>query len=318
MLDRNNSSNNSEDIIEKENEDVGFVSGVIRGILRSIGYVTRIESIGRLPVRIPHKIVAKSADRLGQLHEFQDMVRDTYQESRQRNPGSHATALFQTGILTSHGLVKSAVLGGILFSIYETTVAAVAKTHYLSHMDDSSHFFEFVVLPTAAFGTAGACAGSTHGIMYSIWDRGLSVLPSKWWPASVPKSSPIGTAISHACVHGTLFGSYEVCKRGSLFALGYAHREEHLSKVEGGLCVVFGGCVAGVLSDGVGRVTVGLEQSGVSSGVAMIRSNFQNFLNSPELTKQPVKTFVRSALPTTLGFLAFEYAKELAASSSSD
>lgn len=300
---------------EDENEDMGFLGGLIRGILRSVGYITRIESIGRLPVRIPHKMVAKSADRLGQLHEFQEMVRERYQETRQRNPGSsQLKALVQTGILTSHGLIKSAVLGGILFSIYESIVAEVIKTQYLSNMNDSGNFPEFVFIPTLAFGAAGAVAGSTHGVMFSVWDRALVSMPSKWWPMSVANSYPFGTAISHACVHGTLFGVYEACKRGSLFALGYAHREEDLSRVEGGLSILFGGCMAGILSDGVGRMTFCLEENGVRRGFAMIRSNFGHFLVYPEFTRTPFRNIVRSAVPTTLGFLAFEYAKELATS----
>lgn len=302
---------------DQGNEDVGYLGGLLRGVLRGIGYITRIESIGRLPVRIPHKVVSKSADRLSQLHDTHQMMTDAYEAARRMHPESRIKSIMQTALVTSHGIIKSAILGGALFAVYEESIDRLIQHQYFSDTADSSRLVEFVCIPALYSSCVGAIAGMGHGICFSLWDKAIHSTPRVRQSlhahlSTRPKRSyTLGTAASHTLVHGALFGSYELFKRGSLHAIGLAHRDDHLSRIEGGLCVMMGGLSAGALSDAVGRVTEAFEEAGLRDGISRFRTASRSVFTLPKYGTigQSVRRTMRTAFPTMLGFLAFEYAR---------
>ena len=314
-----------------DNDDVGFMGGALRGILRSVGYFTRIESIGRLPARIPHKVVSKSADRLGQLHENYVLVKEAYESARKSHPGSRIKSLLQTALLTSHGMLKSAILGGILFSIYEGIIQEFESMQLFSIPPDNNTFsLQNIVMPSIYTGLAGSFAGFTHGVLFSAWDRSVTAIPTQWWrtldmhaPAAARTSYTLGTATSHLLVHGSLFGTYEFTKRSGLYLLGLRHGDEHLSRFQGGLCVLTGGMAAGVMSDLVGKGTRNLEEVGVRQTCLHLFHRpvtgggevWAWAMPSPRELGRMFRSAVKSAFPTALGFLAFEYAKDFTSAS---
>jgi hypothetical protein len=303
-----------------ENEN-SYLGGVIRNLLRSISYLTRIESIGRLPLRIPTKIVARSADKLGQITDVMGKLQGAYEEIKERNITSKVKSFFHTSLKAYHGMVKSGLLGGILFSMYEEIVSHVHQRQCLSISNHSMDFNELVLTSSLASTSAGLISGGSHGLLHSLWDRSLfSMSTFLKLPAHIyeeislhlqptrPQFFSLGTCLSHSLVHGTLFGSYEFTKRMSLYLMNMNHESENLTMVEGGICVLLGGLAAGVISETVGTITAPLEEKGIREGIKDIVN-----LRPAQLTYS-----VRSIGPTILGFLAYEYTKEEFTASGTD
>ena len=295
---------------EKENS---YLGGVIRNLLRSIGYLTRIESIGRLPLRIPTKIVAKSADKLGQITDVIDKLQGAYNDIKERKMRSKVKSFFHTSLKAYHGMVKSGLLGGILFSMYEEIVSHVRQRKCLPLSNQSKDFNELVLASSLVSASAGFISGGSHGLLHSLWDRSLfSMSNFLKFPAHIyeeislhlqptrPQFFCLGTCLSHSLVHGSLFGSYEFTKRMCLYLMNMNHETHHLTMVEGGICILFGGLTAGVISETIGTITVLLEEKGIREGIQDIVKQ-----RSIRLTYS-----VRSIGPTILGFLAYEYTKD--------
>jgi hypothetical protein len=304
-MERNEPSRKQEEMDSPEIEN-SFLGGVIRNILRSVGYVTRIESIGRLPVRIPTKIVAKSADKIGQLTDMIDNLQTAYNDIKERKMGSKFRSLFHTSLRAYHGVVKSGVLGGVLFSLYEEIISQVNSKQCLSISNQSKHFDELVLSASLVSTSAGLVSGGSHGILYTLWDRSLYTLtsvlklPDSLSNGRQPPFFTCGTCLSHSLVHGSLFGGYEFTKRLSLYLMNLSHQSDHLTKVEGGLSILFGGLAGGMLSETVSAFTAPLEEAGLRDGMREIGRR-----GWPE-----IKFSVRSIGPTLLGFFAYEYAKD--------
>lgn len=302
----------TDSVASNENEN-SYLGGVIRNLLRSISYLTRIESIGRLPLRIPTKIVAKSADKLGQITDVIDKLQEAYEDIKERKLRSKVKSFFHTSIKAYHGMVKSGLLGGILFSMYEEIVSHLHQKQCLPISNQSKEFNELVLTSSLASTSAGLLSGGSHGLLHSLWDRSLfSMSTFLKFPAHIyeeislhlqptrPQFFSLGTCLSHSFVHGSLFGSYEFTKRMSLYLMNLNHESDHLTMAEGGISVLLGGLTAGVISDTVGTITAPLEDKGIREGIKEI------------VKYQPTQfTYsVRSIGPTILGFLAYEYTKE--------
>jgi hypothetical protein len=265
-------------------------------------------------VRIPTKIVARSADKIGQITDVIDNLHTAYEDIKQRQIGSKFRSLFHTSLKAYHGIVKSGILGGVLFSLYEEIISQVNGRHCLSISNESKHFQELVLSSSLLSTSAGLISGGTHGILYTLWDRSLFSmtsylkLPEHLYNEIAlhiqphdrrPSFFTCGTCLSHSLVHGSLFGSYEFTKRLSLYLMNLTHESDQLTKVEGGLSILLGGIAGGVISETVSALTTPLEEVGVRKGIAEILSS-----------RPQIKYSVRSIGPTLLGFFAYEYAKD--------
>lgn len=298
-------------ILENENENT-YLGGIVRNALRSISYITRIESIGRLPVRIPTKIVGKSADKISQITDVIDRLQTAYNDVKDHKISSKLKSFFHVSAKAYHGMVKSGILGGILFSLYEEIVSRVHSQQCLPLSNQSKDFNELVWYSSLVSASAGAVSGGSHGILYSLWDRSLHSitsylkLPSQVYEelslqilTTRPQFFTLGTCVSHTLVHGSLFGTYELTKRTCLYLLNLTHETDHLTKLEGGLSIISGGLAAGVMSDTIGALTAPFEEFGILEGIQSIVKN-----------RPQISYSIRSLGPTILGFLAYEYTKE--------
>lgn len=130
-------------------------------------------------------------------------------------------------------IVKSAVMGGVLFSCFES-LEVVLQDQW---RDLGSGVKESQIgVPSLIALLAGGTSGSVHGVVHTTWDRlGARLFPL---PTSTLGAAPsfrsllCGTAIAHSLVHGLLFGSYEATKRLSLVLIGL-NTEHDTSRVEG-------------------------------------------------------------------------------------
>lgn len=167
--------------------------------------------------------------------------------------------LVHLSVQAAPAIVKSAVMGGILFSSFENL------EEYFYQQWKSHHIFSDsssggggmkedeelrVLFPTVFALGAGGASGCLHGISYTSWDAiGTKFKQSKYFstPTAATAASSaaslsanmlpfrsllVGTMLSHALVHGALFGSYELAKRSSLVLIGL-NTERDTSRVEG-------------------------------------------------------------------------------------
>ncbi|KAJ1422340.1 hypothetical protein B484DRAFT_452426 [Ochromonadaceae sp. CCMP2298] len=213
-----------------------------------------------------------------------------------------------------------------------------------------------ILLPALLAMNGGLAAGGTHGTLYVLWDRVYSTLRAvtpKTFGALTPPSaqgSLAGTALSHSLVHGSLFGTYELLKWSSLYAIAaaralassteadvdsvgagrgawrwagtgevdgvWAPSERDTGSIQGLAGVLFASTAAALVAEGVGNVTLGMEEQGAVEGGRVAA----RLLSSGEWFRVAFPTLRPTALaalsaPTVLGFFAYEYAKDLHLSS---
>ena len=138
-------------------------------------------------------------------------------------------------------IIKSAVMGGVLFSSFETMNEFFYQqwSHYRGGEGGGGGDSQ-VVFPTLFALTAGGGSGCLHGLSYTLWDHiGIKLFESKNIKYVDKINAKVsfrnllsGTMLSHTLVHGALFGSYEATKRSSLALIGL-HTEHDTSRVEG-------------------------------------------------------------------------------------
>lgn len=304
-------------------------AGAVRALIRASGNVYRTLVFGSFPRRVPVKAIGPLTDRLATAYEAVSALRDAHQEQRQQlqqqrkeneqssQKATRAAAgkgggltggllksgglwmqkahlLGSTALHAAPGLIRSAALGTVVFELYEA--AAAPLPHHP------------LLLPVTCT-AAGAAAGACHGALYVVWEYGrvglarlrASFAPPRGAgglaPAVAVEHRLGGTAAAHALAHGTLFGSFEVVKEGLFTATGAKH-EEPL----GVALVGFAGAVAGFCEESVSHFTQSMELEGVSS----LRGALKRY-GAP-----PVRVIARTAaLPSAVGFLSFEYGREV-------
>ena len=149
--------------------------------------------------------------------------------------GAHLAAL------AAPPIVKSAVLGSILFSSFENLersmyhhwgdIGVIDDTVCDGNVEDDTR----VMLPSLLALAAGAGSGCLHGFAYTLWDSTSTFLTShstNEMPARTFRAVVPGTMLSHTFVHSVLFGSYEVTKRSALVLIGL-NTGHDTSRVEG-------------------------------------------------------------------------------------
>jgi hypothetical protein len=263
-----------------------------------------------LPVRVPSKVVASSADKLTQLHDIREQIMGAYEEVKLKGHRSFSFAIVHTSLLTSHSMLKAGTLGGVTFSIYESIIQSAEGKIICPRMEHSTDFLKLVVVPSAFSGFAGCLSGASHGILSTWWDRAVHLIPPlRNQGFATHPVFPLSSALSHCLVHGSLFGLYEGTKRATMYSIGLSHAGEDISRIEGGMCIVFAGLFAGLVSDAIGIVTAPIEQVGWREGRPKAKEAFKTL---PFLSLPRRSYLLKSIAPTMLGFVAYEYAKESA------
>lgn len=293
-----------------ENENT-FISRIIRNILRNLSYLTKIETIGRLPLKLPSKIIGKSANQITQINEIIEKLKNSYEEIKNKNIKSIYNSIFHITIMTYHNIIKSGLLGGLVFQLYEDILTQTNQNKCSKISNKSINFNNLVLYSSLYSLSAGLLSGSVHGLLYTLWDKSLYILlkyiklPSNIYNEIIYHIPPnnsihiLGTTLSHSLVHGSLFGTYEFFKRLCLYLIGLTHESHHLTLIEGGISIFCGGLMCGIVSDTVGTITNSFEENG-------IKYTIENF----NLKNLQFRYSVRSIGPTILGFYAYEYTKD--------
>lgn len=288
------------DEISSENSALG---GALRSVLR--GGQTAIRavssaSIGRLP-RVPTQAIAKSAEKLGDALDIVEKIHSAHHQEKARSHISDRLRhSFRVSLSATPGILKSSVLGTILFSVYE-------GIYNRSTTRSNNPWYSSWSTVVAATG-AGTIAGASHGITSWLWHSIVLHSASTFASSSSVRNlitshlstpdplNPIGRICNHAFVHGSLFGSYALSKH--LFSYALNDSEDH--KWEHVLAVIVSATVSSVVCEYATLLGDPWDHGRVVSPRSLWTTSLLQRITN------------RSAIvPTVLGFLAYEYGNDV-------
>mmetsp|Transcript_10881 Transcript_10881/g.17715 ORF Transcript_10881/g.17715 Transcript_10881/m.17715 type:complete len:380 (+) Transcript_10881:86-1225(+) len=170
------------------------------------------------------------------------------------------------------------------------------------------------------------------------------LLPKRTDAAFVSVGSLAGTALSHCFVHACLFGTYELVKWMGLYGIAWSRTlnhqgelhvvhssrdpnndntstpsihvpvvpvEEDASTIEGAAVVCVAASCAALVAEGVGNLTLTLEEEGVIAGVRILSQKPRAQWWAVAFPTKSPRVLAAISFPTVLGFFAYEYGKEM-------
>ena len=296
---------------EEEYDDDGALTeaGLVRAAIRSSISIYRSILFGSFPRRVPLRSVAKVTDQASTAWETYSLLRGSHkevvteskqQQQQQQQKEGHGGGAWRKAQVLGHTLrgalpplIKSGFLGTAVFELYESTKDTLDDVLGLDPDEEAeaaTSTWKGTMLLSSTAVVGGGLAGACHGVMYVGWEHGRRFMDSRYAVTNVWG----GTAFAHSLAHASLFGSFEVLKDALLFLTGARH-EEPLGVAMVGLA----GGLAGLCEEAVSHLTPHWEMEGVGSLKAAIRRH-----GMPQL-----RAISAGALPTSLGFLAWEYGR---------
>ena len=239
-------------------------------------------------------------------------------------------------------LAKNTVLGMAVFATYESVVEyewpSSSPASSSSANDGNGEIVPFDPLSSASLSwhvTAGFLAGTAHAVVNYTMDgmmRMRTNILGGLVTGTVPASSPfVPYMMHHAISHGILFGSYEGTKRMLIpfLASGVGgennhHRDNHGDDDENVhysnlLAIGLAGGIAGTAQHIVSEYT---ETTFVASYTKICQAKGLTFSERlqllPRASLPSVRALAMAFLPSSIGFVAFEYGKEFVHMSSED
>ena len=261
----------------------GFLRGGLRNVLGRIGKT----ALGSFPLPNNPKVLAKQADKLSEVWNSALKVRaerSVLAQQKLDDAKARSRYIWFVPILNAlPSIVKSSVLGALVFTTYET-VLTVNSLQELAPGPFGPSLF------------AGWCSGTVHGFASYIWDKALlHTFPRavERWDRLITfrNTALLGTVVSHSCMHASLFGGYSAFKE----LLSEANSNPQPSSLEQQVVVVSAGAMAGALADGIAYYLQPLE---VGQGWSGVR----------QLPKPAARAILLAAIPSGIGFFAMEYA----------
>jgi len=261
----------------------GFLRGGLRNVLGRLGK-TAMGSFPHNP-----KVLAKQADKLSEVWNTALKVRAEHSVLSQQKIDDAATSrrrLWVPVLNAIPSIVKSSVLGALVFTTYETVLANNSLQQLAPGSFGGPSLF------------AGWCSGAVHGIASYMWDKVLlHTVPSaveRWDRLTTFRNTKLlGTVVSHSCMHASLFGSFGAFK--ALLSEANNNQQPSSSSLEQQVVVVVSGAMAGALADGIAYYLSPLE----------VGQGWRAVLRLP---RPAARAILLAAFPSGIGFYAFEYA----------
>jgi len=265
----------------------GLFASVARTAARSGQSLFRRLPEAKIPLskvtrgRLPTRQLAKVADQGSTLVDVVEAHEGpSLREAVKRNGAFRA--LSSAGARTALTFGKNAALGAALFESYEYLVDSLPPSQ-----SSSVHFL------------CGAAAGASHASLATALDTASSSLSSRHLTLS--PSYPLHRLLHHTLTHSSLFGTFEATKRPLTSALAGAAGGDpgaagHVSFSHGAAVALSGG-LAGGFSHVVSHYSETWENTGTfrTTGVERVTA----------------RAAARAMPPAALGFVAFEYAKDV-------
>ena len=328
----------------EDDEEDASIGGFVRGVVKSFRTASKALP-GQLP-SVPKRTVAQGIDKLSAVVDMGlevDKVAVTEDKDKQKSKhknnismkaNSRLSGLFSQLLLALPNFLKTTALGTILFEVYDEVSTHLVVYKYREAETETETETEAEADAVAAAGEAsnssalmaGAAAGAIHGVLFHAWDAAViklaqtvhtsthlkniqgshisSFMPPSYTP--LPSLSIVnGTILSHSIAHGSLFSSYLGLKR-----IMWNFIDEHdrnSGSLKGIFAVAVAGGMSGMISEAFGIYTGVFEEKGVVRGL-------KSFSLSPKLIAN--RKVVVASFPGCLGFLAYEFGKDIIKDSS--
>ena len=288
-------------------EETSVIAGTLRNILsRSLKMFSGEHSNRLFSKKMLIKVISKS-----QIHDVSEHYSAIKSEAKHYYKNAavvtkkkqSATLLKTVGFATMY-ILKSIILGGAVFAIYEESWSRLqslfpptskdAGGFKISKYDDhralsllSCQYYLHVVHPGVLSTASGLFAGASHGGLYYMMKRIVHLSLARFQaPLPIgpgmttmnPKPLPklLSAMVSHSLVYGTLFGFYDFTKQSSLYAMrSYNYNNNNNNNVdlfnklspemEGVISVIIGATVAGIASEMVNSITHPMETTHLRS-----------------------------------------------------
>lgn len=252
------------------------VGGFIRSLSKSVPRLIRTLR----SKRVPPKSVASTADRFSTLME----VHSHFEGAKSEPTGEKWRWRAVTFLKALPPFLKSSILGTLVFEAY---AFGTAEVHASREVDE---------LRSALCSTVvGSLCGTLNGTLFIAWDL-VEVRLQRCFSLDASfqsyKYSAGGIILSHAIVHGTLFGTYELIKR-TIAPRTRSFTIDHVTAIFGA------GMISACLSELVNHYGAVIERYGLRRGYRRLK-----YTPLPKL-----RVILPSSIPPALGFLAYEYSK---------
>ena len=255
-----------------------------------------------MPGRIPTRVIGKAADTASLAVDAATQVRGI-QDSHRHTP------LNKRLLPIMYNLSKTVVMGTVLFEVFDEASPHIQallsveegekkKRNEMTHPPFSTLVMQYC---TSVPFIAGGLAGLSHGLL----SRGLDMVVLR---RTAPTASLAGTAVVHAMVHSSLFGTFFYCLPASLSLLptnadgtrtsGDTTVQHNTTAPEIGR-VLLCGAIAGITSEAVGSLLSPIESRGMS-----LRA-WRAVVSSPLPARA---TLLSGAFSGALGFVAYLFA----------
>lgn len=295
----------------------GLIRGFVRGLVRKFVATANLGSI-------PHpNTIAKSSGKLSDIIDFSEHLKSANEENRQKFGESKFKWFYGTVVTAAPSFIKSSITGTVLFSIYDETL----KTKLLNQ----NSFSPLV---------AGSCAGFSHGCVSIAWDW----LQKQWTLrvrgqnsfASGAATSLHGALCLHTISHASLFSVYEATKsvlleqssnistrspptlftatksnRSALLDTSDTSNERRIAINDANdtfrdlnilvdtVCFAVAGATAGVFCEVLDHYLAPLEEEGLKRGLEI----------GLRQARPSMRSLAFAAVPSSLGFVAYEFGK---------
>lgn len=257
------------------------VAGVLRGAMRPVQVLFRQQFVGKLPVRS----VAKVSDATSTLFDVSEHLpknrKEFFKEMR-----THPRKAFGKLMMSFRNVASNAFLGAAVFECYDVFLPQ-------PHRDVGMH-----VVAGSVAGLVHSCGTSIIVNVQNVYHHGSLVMPR------------FGPIIHHVIAHGTLFGTFEVLKRGFKYEEDYFLNSKDAESETVGVVdiatVGFAGGIAGQVQYVVSHYTEVLETENAS-----FRMSYSFLVNNLKLRPPTLRSLFLAFPPSAIAFVAFDYSKDL-------
>eukprot|EP01127_Copromyxa_protea_P024179 TRINITY_DN9385_c0_g1_i1.p1 TRINITY_DN9385_c0_g1~~TRINITY_DN9385_c0_g1_i1.p1 ORF type:complete len:348 (-),score=38.46 TRINITY_DN9385_c0_g1_i1:115-1047(-) len=252
-------------------------------------------------VKVKAKSVSTLSDRVGQVWDVVTHFGESHKHTKKIRRESifvHSTKVFLRALPT---FVTNAAMGTALFAAYEVTMSHLWNQKQLDMQEATSFRASAHCLKLGvASATSGLIAGWTHGSLQILW----KTVTHQRIPNAIRAS---GIFLSHGISHATLFSTYEVLKEALLWSL-----HSHELNFAGVFAIAVAGGLSGTAQEFINHYVDPLEQLHSTKK----KEAFKEVLKVVKHQRQETVGFRHFfspsvMLPSAIGFLAFEYGKEV-------
>ena len=249
--------------------------------LRAFSRIVRAVGKGRIPSSLS-KVNVRSLSQTSRRATrawtaFQHWVREVDEEpSNGRGPKITASRAAKGFVRALPDISRSFLLGAVLFKVYDSSSTSL-KQRFMHHTKDvvklsSPNYF--------SIGSVSLIAGAAGGLAQGALNTAFDCLSERQFTYFRCLLNPT-LLVQHALAHAALFSCFELSKT---FLLERSEAQRTHSK--GVVCVATAGFLGGFLREVIAQV--------------IAEHGLRKFL---------WKSYLKAAIPTAVGFLAFEYAQ---------